>query len=103
MQSKQLTQFYQAYSDWLDIGAPDKKPFWRMFGLCANLSDMQFRFDIYDSVDREMQSQFAELGKTYGIPFNEDRVDYYKEKERAECYLNPKRIAWVKSHLNQGE
>lgn len=33
-----LAEFYEAYSDWIDAGAPEGKPFSRNCGICVSLT-----------------------------------------------------------------
>lgn len=100
-QSNELTKFYQAYSDWLDAGAPHRQPFWRNFGLCSSINDVKnLNVSAHVLMD-EMSTQFIFAGLNRVHPFGQ-RI-YMEEKAANEMHLNPRRIAWVKSQLNQGE
>ena len=97
MQSPELTQFYRDYAAWLDVGAPDLKPFMRHKGLCANSASYP------DSMYREMIQQFLDAGLSDSQPFNDANNpdnDYWAESGRGTCHLNPARIQWVRDHCN---
>lgn len=122
-QSKQLTEFYNAYNDWLEAGAPERvrvvkflpwitkaATFTRYNGLCINLSRWAKSIIKADNITttalvREQEALFHDAGLSRYYPF--DALDYanlsntsYNLRSRIgtvhEC---PKRIAWVKAHL----
>jgi len=99
--SPELKSFYQAYTAWLDDGAPEDAPFSRCNGLCSNL----IRFMKQQAVSlaqcwplaNELEQQFDSRGLSDSYPFG-DVEEYENECNANECHLNPLRIAWVKEH-----
>lgn len=100
-QSPELTEFYECYLGWLNQGAPHQEPFSRMEGLCS-----QVRFFAYHSgydrerLEQEIRLQFIDASLCSFYPFHRSGMEFSVERTRAECHLNPKRIAWVKEHAN---
>jgi hypothetical protein len=95
-QSKGLTEFYNAYNDWVNTGAPECNVFSRSYGLCLNLR-------VYgDSLNlcNEMKAQFVEAELSCDYPFNESENEYFVECDAGEAALNPERIKWVQEHLS---
>lgn len=90
--SDNLKAFYQAYSEWLDEGAPDGYMFDRLSGLCYNLWCWS---DYTDGLCSEMKQQFRKAGLDTEYPFDETREAYL---ECDNMHLNPRRVAWVKEH-----
>ena len=99
-QSKELTEFYQAYAKWLDEGAPIDGPFLRYEGLCGathgTLNGIKIR--------RELRQQFAEAGfpmkGRHYFPFNNSTGEFLLEVDERRSHLNPLRIKWVRDHCN---
>ena len=102
MQSKDLTDFYLDYKQWLDMGAPSGNPFWRHCGLCNNLSVWVHGVGLKLSAPlrREMEAQFTDAGLSYMYPFNDKGTDYTDECNSAQVHLNDRRNQWVNSHLS---
>jgi hypothetical protein len=105
MQSTELTQFYQAYLEWLETGCPPHPVFFKGFGLCRCLVDFMIGVHSYSRESavivfkRELQQQFQEAGLDYLFPFNNgSRVAYIDESEELLTHANPQRIQWVKEH-----
>lgn len=99
-QSKELTQFYREYLKWVDSGASRNLPFDPGFGLCANLYEHLVDTTIYPEVLGEMTMQFSDAGLNDIHPFNDDILTYISDREAATHHLNPKRIQWVRDHIN---
>lgn len=91
-QSAQLTSFYQAYREWLAIGSPEGKPFWRLYGLCESAAV----YTGYQSIRSELRSQFESADLDGNYPFNKSPKDFFNEDR---CDQNPARIAWVMDHV----
>jgi hypothetical protein len=101
-QSKLLTQFYRAYTGWLDAGAPDQIIFTRSHGLCTNLVNWAQATEL-DLVDRlkvndEMRKQFVEARRNEWYPFDGHPDVYTRTVMEGSCYLNGHRIKWVREH-----
>lgn len=93
-QSKELTEFYQAYLAWVQDGAPFGAKFVRDSGLCLNLFRMYGRdIELYKEMKRQFQC--ANLDDSY--PFD-DKGEYYFACMNNCCHLNIKRIQWVTDH-----
>ena len=116
-QSKELTNFYRAYLNWLNAGAPiaNEYDFKRTHGICccitefieveyAHKQENDHRKIISKMID-EIQSQFLLAGLEKWLPFNKfgdvDGIDYLYEVLNGTCHLNPKRIQWVKGHAGE--
>ena len=95
-QSEKLTQFYQAYAQWLDDGAPQDAPFTRTCGLCYNLRKSSKSLKLL----KEMWEQFTSAGLHEDWPFHNSFIEYDQEGNADKCHLNPKRNAWVREHAN---
>lgn len=106
-QSKELTEFYQAYKKWLEEGAPAERPFFRYWGLCSNFTAWAHDYGAMNrqtifTVGRELTQQFADAGLDIFMPFNAMKGgdNYTEEAASHQTHLNPKRIQWVKEHAN---
>ncbi|ELO6086313.1 hypothetical protein QVK87_001837 [Escherichia coli] len=100
--SKDLMEFYKIYLAWIDVGAPDGKPFRRDCGLCANLFDYVHRGNynpIITTLSDEMHAQFYHKGLNQGLPFNENYDAYVLESDTDACHLNVDRINWVRDRI----
>lgn len=97
---KSLLGFYKAYSDWIDAGAPQGKPFSRKVGLCSNLLNMYGDNGI---ILREMGVEFEDENLEAATPFDQDYEEYIKTCDNSACHLNEKRVQWVKNKLKEGE
>lgn len=95
--SKELREFYLAYKAWLDAGAPEKMPFSRSVGLCANLchTTKGMKREQENALHDELQASFSVRSM---FPFGME--DYYHRKNCATMYLCPKRIEWVNYQLS---
>lgn len=98
---KILAQFYQQYRNWLDIGAPDDKPFDRAFGLCSNLDRWLTRNDVpcEYGVAALLRADFRRAGLDDMYPFNPryhltDKT-YQQEVLAITAYRNKARIQWI--------
>lgn len=96
----QLAEFYEAYSDWIDDGAPESEPFSRRVGLCGSLcsylASKGCRFLVRDMALQLMKSQFIKAGLNRDYPFNNRDNPYYMESINGLIHTNKNRIAWVK-------
>lgn len=96
----QLADFYKAYSDWIDAGAPESEPFSRRVGLCGSLcsylASKGYRFPVRDMALQLMKSQFIKAGLSRDYPFNNADNSYYVEGIDGKIHTNKNRIAWVK-------
>lgn len=91
-----LRNFYSAYGEWIDSGAPDGNPFMRGAGLCANL------FDYVTSLALEgLHAEFVAAGLGEKLPFNASEAEFKSESGRGECHTNPARVAWVRARIAQ--
>lgn len=104
-QSQLLTEFYRAYSDWLEAGASAGNPFRVDKGLCNNLLEYVVHVKNMDmsehyNISAEMTAQFINAGLSSRYPFNNDNAGSYSYEVFSDsCYKNQARIQWVKSHL----
>lgn len=95
-----LKDFYRAYADWLDAGAPQGKPFVRNNGLCLNLLlKMPRSYEETNAAFEEMTEQLCEAGLDTLFPFD-TREEYSKCDN---MHLNPRRIAWVRAHVEEND
>lgn len=96
----ELTDFYKAYSDWIDSGAPEGEPFSRRSGLCvalcSYLASKGCKFQVRDMALQLMKSQFIKAGLSRDYPFNNAYNSYYVESINGAIHTNKNRIAWVK-------
>ncbi len=96
----QLSEFYKAYSDWIDAGAPESEPFSRMVGLCGcvclYLRSKDCNSHVRESVLLLMRKQFIKAGLDLDYPFNNQDNSYYVESIDGLIHTNKSRIAWVK-------
>lgn len=96
----QLADFYKAYSDWIDAGAPESEPFSRRVGLCGSLclylTSKGCRFPERDMALQLMKSQFIKAGLSRDYPFNNADNSYYLESIDGKIHANKNRAAWVK-------
>nr|UWG25963.1 MAG: hypothetical protein [Bacteriophage sp.] len=96
----QLAEFYEAYSDWIDAGAPESEPFSRRVGLCGSLcsyiASKGCRSQVRDMALQLMKSQFIKAGLSRDNPFNNADNSYYVECINWAIHTNKNRIAWVK-------
>ena len=95
-----LAEFYNAYSDWIDAGAPEGKPFNRNCGICVSLT-LHLKAMGLTPKEREqarklMRSQFIKAGLNGDYPFNSQEKPYLSESARGLIHTNIARIAWVK-------
>lgn len=103
--SRHLLAFYQAYSDWLNAGAPQRRPFSRRAGLCCNLRVWcRERFPASDGyvLGREMKRQFEAAGLDDELPFNSEKHTYSSEVYLHCCHENPHRVQWVANRVADG-
>lgn len=108
-QSKELTAFYRAYNEWLEVGAPDEyhyidnpNGFIPELGLCNALKKFCTKNNIsykIKSLSIEMEFQFFKKGLSTIYPFGEKEYDTSVENTGTLCCHQPKRIQWVKDHL----
>lgn len=96
----QLAEFYEAYSDWIDDGAPEREPFSRRVGLCGSLcsylTSKGCKFPVRDMALQLMKSQFIKAGLSRDYPFNNVDNSYRMESINGTIHTNKNRVAWVK-------
>ena len=96
----QLAEFYKAYSDWIDAGAPESEPFSRRSGLCGSLclhlTSKGCNYLARDMALQLMRSQFINAGLSRNYPFNNSENSYYVECIDGTIHTNNNRIQWVK-------
>lgn len=96
--SEALKEFYAAYVEWVDAGAPHGQPFVRNNGLCLNLLlKMPRSYEENNAAFEEMTEQFCEAGLDVSYPFDTP-MGYSMCKD---MHLNEARISWVKTHLEE--
>ena len=96
-QSQKLTDFYNAYNNWINNGAKDCYEFDRRSGLCHSLD----RFSKFSKDPNwEMKAQFAQARLNTVYPFDKDNFDFEHNSHHYVMHLNLKRIQWVKDHLS---
>lgn len=95
-----LAEFYEAYSDWIDAGAPEGKPFSRKCGICVSLTlhlkDIGLTPKEREQARKLMRSQFIKAGLNGDYPFNNRELPYLTESARGMIHTNKNRIQWVK-------
>lgn len=95
-----LADFYEAYSEWIDAGAPESEPFSRRVGLCGSLclylTRKGCKFPARDMALQLMKSQFIKAGLSRDYPFNNAENSYHVECVNGTIHTNKNRIAWVK-------
>lgn len=96
----QLADFYKAYSDWIDAGATEGKPFSRHVGLCGSIF-LYLAMKGYPIKDRKitlemMRTQFVNACLDREYPFNNQKNSYRMESINGLIHTNKSRVAWVK-------
>ncbi|MFP3645166.1 hypothetical protein [Paraburkholderia sp. SIMBA_054] len=103
-QSELLTQFYRAYTAWIDDGAPERIIFHRNRGLCGNLRiwalsvGMNLLGDEYQAIRSEMYGQFRSRYMDGLHPFNDSLNEFNHEADTRTCHQNLQRIKWARRH-----
>lgn len=96
----QLAEFYEAYSDWIDAGAPEGEQFSRRVGLCGSvclyLKSKGLNFREREMALFLMRKQFIKADLNRDYPFNNQDNSYYVESIYGLIHTNKNRIAWVK-------
>jgi hypothetical protein len=102
-QSELLTQFYRAYFEWVNNGAPEQNPFSRYHGLCGALRQWANRNAQleYPKLKDELLAQFMKETTSFLHPFHTFAQEYNREVDRGEAHLNLDRIKWVKDRAQQ--
>jgi hypothetical protein len=102
VQSEELTKFYQAYNDWLERGAPNNKPFSHKQALCGSLERFYEKLPPVEKLNlvSELRCQLEDAGLDTRLPFDKNWVSFHLSYQNSRLHLNPKRVAWVKEHLN---
>lgn len=114
MQSTLLKDFYYW---WANNGTEGFRPDDRL-GLCASLGTYVWRvlwkedftipeeeefWNIREKIQQEMKQQFVDAGLNRIYPFNHTYEHYVKESSSGGCLLNPYRVEWVNSKLQEGD
>lgn len=98
----ELSGFYAAYSAWVNAGAQPGKIFGRANGLCVNAYDYFSAIGVDSKPHLEaMHAAFVAAGLDEKLPFNASPKQYAQEQRSVGCYLNPARLAWVASALQE--
>jgi len=95
MISDKLKAYLQDWLDWVERGAPDWKPYYRVSGLRNNT--VFYDVSLHDQLHSELMQMFN--GKPYPFGFKE----YYERSNNATQHLDPNRIAWVREQLAMDE
>lgn len=95
-----LSEFYRAYSDWIDDGAPEGEPFSGRVGLCGSVC-LYLKSKGCNFREREMalflmRKQFIKANLNRDYPFNNRDNSYYMESIDGLIHTNKNRVAWVK-------
>lgn len=98
--SEELKEFYKQLIAWIDANLPEHEYFVTYVGLCSNFSFFAQHHGAYDysHFTQEMVDQFVAAGLDPRYPFNRDYSGYNTESTNDICYLNPKRIAFVREN-----
>ena len=93
----ELTDFYKAYSDWIDAGAQESETFsrrvWLCGSLCLYLTSKGCRLPVMDMTLQLMKSQFIKAGLSRDYQFNNSDNSYCLESINGEIHTNKNRIA----------
>lgn len=88
-----LNDFYHAWWDWVESGAPEDNEFGfdSSMGLCSSLENYSVT-DSWEKRERisatqEMEEQFDYYGLDPILPFNRDFDDYIKEEDKTKNKL----------------
>lgn len=105
-QSELLTQFYKDWLAWVDAGASMKhQTFQRITGLCGALNFWCLKNKLttteYIEIGQVMYEQFKGAGLNAYCPFDNGHGAYFDSADQGTCHENPKRIQWVRDHVNQ--
>ena len=98
VQSKELTEFYRDYQNWLMSGSPHGEKYHRDVGLCYNLKYEFCHGDLKKGgkLRNEMIEQFGAEGLNKYFPFGKDVLF---DNPVGTCHKNPRRKAWIILHL----
>lgn len=98
----ELRAFYVAYYCWINAGARTSKIFCRTHGLCVNAYDYFFAIGVDGAPHLDaMHAAFVAAGMDEELPFNSCPEQYIQEQHGVNCHLNPARLAWVASELQE--
>lgn len=102
-QSELLTQFYEDYLAWAIAGGHYDKRFTCRAGLCWNLHLWADEpAEVFNDLSHELQDQLAKVYGENDYPFNDRGMHYSLEADERSAHQNERRIAWVKSHVEDG-
>lgn len=101
--TERLAKFLSAYLAWVDSGAHTES-FTRRKGLCSNFHHYLFgvcqTMDEIEEEDDKLKDLFISDGLDSEFPFGGEEL-YFEEIEREIVHLNPERLAWVRSKVEQ--
>lgn len=90
-------QFYRDIQKWINGGMKGHQIFQKDIGLC-------FTYRYWSRYTGNKLHDIRDDFKTAGLyqvsPFNENILDYNKERLAYSIYMNPRRLAWIKEHAN---
>lgn len=102
--SATLNDFFKAYIQWLEGGAPEEQPFSREYGLCDNL-DIFTEGDsgaVGYSLSIELGELFLSEGLSKRFPFDKDEDEFFNQSQLMCMHENPLRVVWVREKAKQG-
>lgn len=90
-------QFYCDIQKWISEGMKDHPIFRKYVGLC---STYRYWSRHTNNKIHNIRDDFKTAGLNPIFPFNENLLDYNRERMADLTYMNPCRFAWIKEHAN---
>ncbi len=94
--SDETLEYLRDWLAWVERGAPQNVPYDRCQGLCANVclytAEPKTKRDIKDS-----------LAGAFGMTYPFGVAEYRKRLRASTQHLDPKRLAWMRSVLEEAE
>ncbi len=100
------------YKWWMESFSEEPKlslttPAERCSGLCGNLALYVYLAKVntgeFNSIRNEMTEQFKAERLDPLLPFNATIGHFFMEADNRVCHLNPKRVLWVKTRIQDME
>lgn len=90
-------QFYREIQKWINEGMKDHPVFRKYLGLCST-----YRYWGLHTKNKihNIRDDFKTAGLHPVSPFNENLLDYNRERTADSIYMNLLRLAWIKEHAN---